>query len=75
MVEWPSISRFFAGVAIFTGAIVGLWAGADPSDETSDGVLFAGGLITGEALTGILLAVPIVISGEQTWRVGDSCSV
>jgi hypothetical protein len=52
------------GVAIFTGAIVGHLSGADPKDETSDGVLFAGGLITGEALTGIFLAVPIVISGN-----------
>ncbi|MHC4761990.1 MAG: OPT family oligopeptide transporter [Planctomycetota bacterium] len=35
--------------------------------ETSDrnGLLFASGLITGEALVGILLAIPIVISGKQ----------
>ncbi len=52
------------GVAILMGALVGVAAGADPSDETSDGVLFAGGLITGEALTGIVLAVPIVVSGD-----------
>lgn len=51
-------------MAIFVGAIVGYIAGADPKDETSDGVLFAGGLITGEALTGILLAIPIVLSGN-----------
>jgi hypothetical protein len=29
------------------------------------GILFAAGLITGEALIGIALAVPIVVSGEQ----------
>jgi hypothetical protein len=35
--------------------------------ETADrnGILFASGLITGEALLGIALAIPIVISGKE----------
>ncbi len=35
--------------------------------ETADrrGILFASGLITGEAILGILLAIPIVISGKE----------
>ena len=37
----------------------------DSSDEPRRGVLFASGLITGEALVGILLAIPIVISGRE----------
>jgi putative OPT family oligopeptide transporter len=42
-----------------------------------DGTLFAAGLITGEALVGILLAIPIVITGStevfalpEAWRPG-----
>lgn len=30
-----------------------------------NGILFASGLITGEALLGIVLAIPIVISGKE----------
>lgn len=56
---------FATGVPIMMGALVGLAAGADPSDEASEGVLFAGGLISGEALMGIMLAIPIVISGDS----------
>lgn len=52
------------GVPIMLGALVGVLAGADPSDEASTGVLFAGGLISGEALMGIILAIPIVLSGN-----------
>jgi putative OPT family oligopeptide transporter len=52
------------GVPIFVGSLVGVAAGVDSSNEASKGVLYAGGLITGEALTGILLAIPIVLSGN-----------
>ena len=31
------------------------------------GLLLASGLITGEALMGILIALPIFISGEKNW--------
>jgi hypothetical protein len=36
------------------------------ANEASTGVLFAGGLITGEALMGIVLAIPIAISGNTS---------
>ncbi len=60
------------GVAILAGGLIA-WAAArrrhgDGAAETGvgGGVLFAAGLITGEALLGILLAVPIVIAeGEN----------
>lgn len=52
------------GVPIFAGAVVSIVAGTDSRNETSQGVLYAGGLITGEALTGIILAIPIVASGD-----------
>jgi uncharacterized oligopeptide transporter (OPT) family protein len=40
---------------------------ADDAAEAADrrGILFASGLITGEAILGILLAIPIVISGRE----------
>jgi uncharacterized oligopeptide transporter (OPT) family protein len=33
-------------------------------DESAAAVLFAGGLITGESLVGVILAIPIVISND-----------
>jgi putative OPT family oligopeptide transporter len=35
--------------------------------ENKQGLLFASGLITGEALMGILVAIPIFISGDKSW--------
>jgi putative OPT family oligopeptide transporter len=58
--------------------------GIDPRDEVArdlahrPGTLFSAGLITGEALMGIAIAVPIVMSGRPdvlalpaTWHVGQ----
>jgi len=63
---------FELGAAIFAGAIISGIASrfknseATPGkNESGNGVLFSAGLITGEALLGILLAVPIVISGRS----------
>ncbi len=53
--------------AIVAGGLIGEWArkraarSGDPS--TQQGVLFAAGLVTGEALMGIVLAFPIALSG------------
>mmetsp|Transcript_22066 Transcript_22066/g.32159 ORF Transcript_22066/g.32159 Transcript_22066/m.32159 type:complete len:709 (+) Transcript_22066:76-2202(+) len=52
------------GVPIMAGALVSLMTNTDTSNEASEGVLFAGGLITGEALMGITLAIPIAASGS-----------
>ncbi|MBM5810842.1 MAG: oligopeptide transporter, OPT family [Gammaproteobacteria bacterium] len=38
--------------------------GADPELQKQNGLLFAAGLIAGEALIGVALAVPIVLSGD-----------
>ncbi len=38
--------------------------GGDAAGRGRNGILFASGLITGEALIGILIAVPIVVSGD-----------
>jgi putative OPT family oligopeptide transporter len=54
-------------VPIFVGGLIAHVAGrSKSSDERSlrHGMLFAAGLITGEALIGILMAVPIVLTGN-----------
>jgi putative OPT family oligopeptide transporter len=49
-------------VAIFIGGLVAWAAGTEGARH--DGLLFAAGLITGEALVGVVLAVPIVLAGD-----------
>ena len=52
---------------IFAGGLIAHFAGRSASsDERSlrHGMLFAAGLITGEALIGILMALPIVLTGD-----------
>jgi len=54
-------------VPIFAGGVIAHIAGRHAaSDERSlrNGMLFAAGLITGEALIGILMALPIVLTGD-----------
>jgi putative OPT family oligopeptide transporter len=59
-------------VTIFAGGLIAHFAarrrnaaaGAGNDGDSRNGVLFAAGLITGEALIGIFMAVPIVISGD-----------
>jgi putative OPT family oligopeptide transporter len=69
-------------VAIFLGGLIAWAAGRAHRDEESrkrsehNGVLFAAGLITGEALIGIGMAIPIVVFGRADilafWGVHDS---
>jgi hypothetical protein len=54
------------GVPIMVGALSGYMAEGEVTNEASEGVLFAGGLITGEALMGITLAIPIAASGNTS---------
>ena len=56
-------------VPIFAGGVIAHLAGRHAaSDELSlrHGMLFAAGLITGEALIGILMALPIVLTGDAS---------
>ena len=56
-------------VPIFIGGMInhlGKKVGASKTAEKK-GLLMASGLITGEALMGILVAVPIFISGNKNW--------
>lgn len=52
------------GVPIMVGALSGYFTEGEVTNEASEGVLFAGGLITGEALMGITLAIPIAASSD-----------
>lgn len=53
-------------VPIALGGLVAYWAARNGGKKDSQlGVLLAAGLITGEALMGIALAVPIVMTGSQ----------
>lgn len=56
-------------VPIFIGGMVAhltKQAGADESMEKR-GLLMASGLITGEALMGIMVAVPIFVTAQKNW--------
>ncbi len=47
--------------------LAGKWRGAgDAASDTKAGILLASGLITGEAIMGILLAIPIVATGKPS---------
>jgi len=59
---------FELSVPIFVGGLIS-WAvkrGKDQSElQGGNGLLFASGLITGEALVGILMAIPIVLTSNK----------
>jgi len=69
-------------VPIFAGGLVAYFverhvrardAEADVENIHQKGVLFSAGLITGEALMGIFIAIPIVVSGSaDVMRLGDA---
>ena len=49
---------------IFLGSIVNYLS---KRNNKENGILYASGLITGEALMGILIAIPIFLSGKSDW--------
>jgi len=61
-----SVPIFIGGlIAHVVGRKLGIREDSPESERTKqNGVLFAAGLITGEALMGIFIAVPIVMSGR-----------
>ena len=52
---------------IFLGGMIAHFTQSTNSDISNKGLLFASGLITGEALMGILVALPIFLTGNKTW--------
>jgi putative OPT family oligopeptide transporter len=66
---------FELSVPIFFGGLIAWLVSRRNADahRTGPGVLFAAGLITGEALVGILVAIPIVVTGNPSvLALGDS---
>jgi putative OPT family oligopeptide transporter len=70
---------FELSVPIFLGGLIAWFVSRHKPDahRTGPGVLFAAGLITGEALVGILAAIPIVMTGNpnvlalgENWQLG-----
>lgn len=64
------------------GLIALLTTGKIGPATTGSGILFGAGLITGEALVGILIAIPIVITGDRDvlaapagWQLGTAAGV
>ena len=52
---------------IFIGGMIAHFTNSTLNDSNNKGLLFASGLITGEALMGILVALPIFITGNKDW--------
>jgi putative OPT family oligopeptide transporter len=53
-------------MTIFAGAMMHFFAGTNPEGEASDGILYSAGLIAGDSLMGILLAVPVVATSDAS---------
>lgn len=52
---------------IFIGGMIAHFTKSSLSDSDNKGLLFASGLITGEALMGIMVALPIFLTGNKNW--------
>ena len=52
---------------IFLGGMIAHVTDSSIKDTSNKGLLFASGLITGEALMGILVALPIFLTGNKSW--------
>lgn len=50
---------------IFLGSLVHFVAGSNPDNQASEGILYSAGLIAGDAITGIIMAIPIVVLGSS----------
>jgi putative OPT family oligopeptide transporter len=71
-------------VPIFIGGVIAWLVSRSRQEHSSagPGILLAAGLITGEALAGICMAIPIVISGKAdilaaplSWRAGSAAGL
>ena len=56
-------------VPIFIGGMIAHFANTSGASDSmkKKGILIASGLITGEALMGIMVAVPVFITGDKDW--------
>ena len=67
---------------IFCGGLVAWLITRTAKSPTGNGILLAAGLIAGEALAGICMAVPIVMTGNPAilaapadWQLGQSAGI
>jgi putative OPT family oligopeptide transporter len=60
---------FWLSVPILIGGLIAHFAKKSGStvDDDSRGLIFASGYITGESIMGILVAIPIFVSGRSNW--------
>ncbi|MFA6618027.1 MAG: oligopeptide transporter, OPT family [Candidatus Neomarinimicrobiota bacterium] len=54
-------------VPVFIGGLISYFTKERVKNESKKGLLFASGLITGEALMGILVAIPIFATANKNW--------
>ena len=54
-------------VPVFIGGLISYFTKEKVKNDSKTGLLFASGLITGEALMGILVAIPIFITANKNW--------
>jgi len=54
---------------IFIGSIISYISNNSKQKNNENGILYASGLITGEAIMGILIAVPIFMSSNLNWWI------
>jgi len=52
---------------VFIGGMIAHFTKSSLNNTDNKGLLFASGLITGEALMGILVALPVFITGVKDW--------
>jgi putative OPT family oligopeptide transporter len=51
-------------VSIFAGSMMHFFAGTNSEGDASDGILYSAGLVAGDSLMGILLAIPVVATSN-----------
>ena len=54
-------------VPVFIGGLISYFTKERTKNGSKKGLLFASGLITGEALMGIFVAIPIFITANKNW--------
>jgi len=54
-------------VPVFIGGLISYFTKERTKNDSKKGLLFASGLITGEALMGILVAIPIFATANKDW--------
>jgi len=54
-------------IPIFVGALVHFAANTSSEDHASEGILYAAGLVAGDCLMGVIIAIPLAIAGSSSY--------